>query len=92
MTAQRIKTANDPRIGDLRHSVISAFSYAGFCVTTPNGEPAMLAVVDKDGNVIESGADVAIAAWNVAIHAYRNFLQGAGHLRVHAGPPQNESA
>ncbi|MGF6936954.1 hypothetical protein OKW41_006116 [Paraburkholderia sp. UCT70] len=88
MEAQQIAKSDEPEIRDLQNSVISAISYAGFHVTTVNGEPAMLAIVDKDGNVIDSGAGVAIAAWNVAINSYRGFLKGSGHLRVHSGPPK----
>ncbi|PMS29027.1 hypothetical protein C0Z16_20905 [Paraburkholderia rhynchosiae] len=75
-------------MGDLQNSIISAFSYAGFAVTTATGESATLAVIDKDGNVLDSGAGVAIAAWNVALNSYRNFLRGAGHLRVLSKPPE----
>lgn len=92
MKAHQITTTDETEIRDLQHSVINAISYAGFSVTTANGEPAMLAVVDKDGNVLDSGAGVAIAAWNVAINSYRNFLKGSGHLRVHSGPPKGIDA
>ncbi|WP_321914788.1 hypothetical protein [Paraburkholderia sp. J11-2] len=67
---------------------MSAVSYQGFTLTTPDGEPAQLAVVDKDGRVIEAGPEVARAAWDVAIESYRNFLRGAGHLRVLSKPPE----
>ncbi|WP_080414553.1 hypothetical protein [Burkholderia ubonensis] len=67
-------------------SAISAVSYQGLSVVTPNGEPATLAVIDRDGNVIEAGPSVAQAVWNVSIGAYRNFLMGTGHLRVLAKP------
>ncbi|CAE6724363.1 hypothetical protein [Paraburkholderia nemoris] len=88
MKAQPTTTTDEQEIGDLQNSVISAFSYAGFAITTATGESATLAVLDKEGNVIDSGAGVAIAAWNVAINSYRNFLQGSGHLRVHSKPPE----
>lgn len=78
---------NTQEIGDLQHSVIGAIAYAGFTVTTPDGRPATLAVIDQDGNVIESGPSVNIAAWNVAVTAYRNFLKGNGHVRVQVSPP-----
>jgi hypothetical protein len=79
--------SNAQEIGDLQNSIISAVAYAGFAVTTADGRPATLAVIDQDGNVIESGASVNIAAWNVAVTAYRNFLKGNGHVRVQASPP-----
>ncbi|MBB5459347.1 hypothetical protein [Paraburkholderia sp. Cpub6] len=87
MKGQPTTTTDEQEIGDLQNSIISAFSYAGFAITTASGETATLAVLDKDGNVIDSGASVSIAAWNVAIKAYRNFLQGQSHLRVHSSPP-----
>ncbi|MFM0595362.1 hypothetical protein [Paraburkholderia dilworthii] len=65
---------------------ISAVSYEGLTVKTADGEPAMLAVVDANGNVIAVGPGVASEAWKVAIASYRNFLQGAGYLRVHSQP------
>ncbi|MDR6504066.1 hypothetical protein J2785_007260 [Burkholderia ambifaria] len=80
--------SDEPESGDLKNSTISAVSYAGFSVTDANGEPAKLAVLDKDGNVLDAGASVAIAAWNVAILAYRNLLKGTGHLVVHTSPPE----
>lgn len=92
MTAPPTTTHDEWAIGDLQNSVIGAVSYAGFHVTTATGEPATLAVLDKDGNVIDAGASVSIAAWNVAITTYRNFLKGAGHLRVHSKPPGGPAA
>ncbi|MCI0146691.1 hypothetical protein KNO81_12410 [Paraburkholderia sediminicola] len=92
MTAQPTTTIDEPEIGELQHSIISAFSYAGFAITTASGESATLAVLDKDGNVIDAGPSVSIAAWNVAITAYRNFLKGTGHLLVHTSPPGVRSA
>jgi hypothetical protein len=92
MTAQPTSTTDEPEIGDLQHSIISAVSYAGFAVTTADGKPATLAIIDSDGNVIESGPSVNIAAWNTAISAYRNFLKGTGHLRVHSKPPGSSAA
>ena len=75
-------TRNAPDI----KSTISAVSYAGLSVTDPEGRPALLAVVDQSGRVIEAGADVAAAAWNVAIRSHEQFLIGMGHLRIMAGP------
>ncbi|WP_436659919.1 hypothetical protein [Paraburkholderia xenovorans] len=76
-----------PAMPALAHCEMSAVSYQDFTLTTPDGEPAQLAVVDKDGRVIEAGPEVARAAWDVAIASYRNFLMGAGHLRVLSKPP-----
>lgn len=66
---------------------ISAVSFEGLTVRTNDGEPAMLAVIDKNGKVVAAGPSVADQAWNVAIASYRNFLQGAGYMRVHSKPP-----
>ena len=72
----------------LATACISATVSTGFTATTANGKPARLAIVDEDGNVIESGADVGWAAWRVCVEVQENFWQGQGHLIVHAGPPE----
>lgn len=71
----------------LTHSEISAVSFEGLRVTTASGEPATLAVLDKDGNIIDVGPGVLREAFNVAVEAYRNFLKGSGHLRAISRPP-----
>lgn len=76
-----------PKIGRLRHAVLSGVAHEGLRVTTPDGRPAHLAVIDDDGNVLEAGDEVAREAWAVAIASYRNFLRGRGYLRVHSEPP-----
>lgn len=68
-------------------STISAVSFEGLSVTTPDGQPATLAIVGPDGSVIEAGPGVMEAAWKAAVKAYRNFLIGSGHLRVMTKPP-----
>ncbi|MDN7790483.1 hypothetical protein QZM66_23235 [Burkholderia contaminans] len=70
-------------------STISAVSFQGLSITTPNGEPATLAVIDMQGRIIDSGPNVMRAVWEVAIRSYRNFLIGSGHLRVLAKPTQH---
>ncbi|QVN18941.1 hypothetical protein [Burkholderia pyrrocinia] len=69
-------------------STISAVSFQGLTIVTPDGAPATLAVVDQNGKVIEAGPSVMRAVWDVAIRSYRNFLIGNGHLRVLAKPPE----
>lgn len=76
----------DPKTGRLVNCEISAVTFEGFTVKTATGEPATLAVIDKDGNIVEMGATVAHELWSVAILAYRNFLKGEGYLRVRSGP------
>lgn len=81
-------TAQDVNIEASLASTISAVSFQGLSVMTPNGEQATLAVVDKNGQIIEAGPSVMRAVWDVAIRSYRNFLIGNGHLRVLAKPPE----
>ncbi len=68
-------------------SRISATVSTGFNVTTADGRPARLAVVDDAGNVIEAGQDLAWAAWRVCVEVQENFWEGMGHLVVHTSPP-----
>ncbi|ABW74908.1 hypothetical protein Bcep22_gp07 [Burkholderia phage Bcep22] len=65
---------------------ISAVSFQGLTIATADGRPARLAVVDDEGRVIEAGASISDAVWQVAIRSYREFLKGSGHLRVLAKP------
>lgn len=68
--------------GTLQNAEISAVVHEGFKVTTPDGKPAQLAIIDADGKVIEIGATVQREAFNVAIAAYKQMLKGMGHIRV----------
>ncbi|KVM65403.1 hypothetical protein WJ59_17310 [Burkholderia gladioli] len=70
---------------------ISAISYKGLSVTTGSGEPAHLAVLDLNGNVIDASPEVAHAAFDAAVRSYRNFLIGAGHLKVLTKPQAKQS-
>lgn len=70
--------------------VISAVVFEGITVTDGAGSPAMLAVVDGRGRVLASGPEVAAAAWQASIEAYRNHLIGKGHLRVLREPGKAE--
>ncbi|MDF0501573.1 hypothetical protein POK33_12675 [Burkholderia cenocepacia] len=67
-------------------STISAVSFQGLSIITPDGRPATLAVVDQNGNVVDIGPPVMRAVWDIAIRSYRNFLIGNGHLRVLSKP------
>ncbi|MCG7402007.1 MULTISPECIES: hypothetical protein [Caballeronia] len=74
--------------GALSHVVIIGEEGDGFTITTEDGRPATLAVIDPTtGEVIESGADLVGEVWDVAIEAYRRFLVGEKALRVMSGPP-----
>jgi hypothetical protein len=81
-------TANvdDPATGALVNSIISAVGWQGLTITTAEGKPAMLAVVDEHGRIVECGPDVAREAWHVAVLSYRRFLIGEGCLRVYSSP------
>ncbi|WP_175689659.1 hypothetical protein [Burkholderia anthina] len=84
-------TTDVARVDDVRvfasiTSTISAVSFQGLSITTPDGEPATLAVIDMQGRIIDSGPSVMRAVWEVAIRSYRNFLIGSGHLRVLSKP------
>lgn len=83
--------AQDVLVSSALSSAITAVSYEGLSVSTPTGEAATLAVVDQNGNIIDAGPAVARVVWDVAIAAYRNFLMGAGHLRVLTKPPHVQS-
>ncbi|MGN7980232.1 hypothetical protein [Burkholderia sp. 22313] len=76
----------DPDGGRSRSWSLSAVAYEGLTVHTPSGN-ASLAVVDPDGNIIASGPDVLRAAWEISVLAYRAFLTGSGHLRLHTQAP-----
>ncbi|QND86425.1 Uncharacterized protein ChrSV_4199 [Chromobacterium vaccinii] len=66
---------------------MSAVIFEGLTIQTAEGKPALLAIVDEDGNIIETGEQVAKEAWNVAIASYKSFLIGEGHMRIHTSPP-----
>jgi hypothetical protein len=66
----------DPKPSALRNSTISAVSFEGLSITTISGEPETLAILDKDGNIIDVGPNVAREAWNVAPASHKNFLKG----------------
>jgi|GEM_PF-4037004 len=62
--------------------VFAATSHDGLSVTTADGKPALLAVLDCSGGVIAAGQEVAAAAYEASVKSYRGFLMGSGHLRV----------
>lgn len=71
---------------NLKTTAISAVSFEGLTITTTDGRPARLAIIDDNNQVIEAGDDVAAAVWNVSIDCHRRFLTGEGYLRVYSGP------
>lgn len=65
---------------------IAATATGGLIVTLPNGKQARLAIVDDSGAIIASDSDVARQAFDASCRAYRNFLQGTGHIRAVSNP------
>lgn len=82
---------DQPVPGTLPAPIISAVTHEGLSVTTADGRRAHLAVLDADGNVVAAGEAIERAAFEAAVLAYRNFLQGHGHLRVQTRPPGKAS-
>lgn len=66
---------------------ISAVIFNGLSLQTTDGRPARLAVIDEDGNIIETGPTLARAVWETSIASYKNYLIGNGHMRVQTSPP-----
>lgn len=60
--------------------VINAKVDQGISISTPEGEPLSLAVVDQQGNILATGGSVTKAVFNAAVKAYDDFWQGNGHL------------
>ena len=61
--------------------IIEATASGGLTVTLPDGRGAKLAIIDDHGNVIATD-DVTRKAFDASCRAYRNFLQGNGHIRA----------
>ena len=68
------------------NAVISAVPGEGLAVESASGAPVFLALVDADGNVVQTGDAVGRLAYAAAIESYRNVLLGQGHLKVYKGP------
>lgn len=66
---------------------IEATASTGFIVKTRDGAPARLAIIDEQGNVIEAGKDVELAAWKICWRAHDKFWEGEGHLVIHTEAP-----
>ena len=76
-----------PETGTLENGRIAANVTSGYKFTTADGRPARLAIIDDQGNVVESGEAVAREAWNVCIAVIKNFKIGQGQIIVHSAPP-----
>ncbi|MDH0866480.1 hypothetical protein [Mitsuaria sp. GD03876] len=75
----------DQEQGAIEGVVITAISHQGLTVSI-DGKPGRLAVLTEDGHVIAEGDRVAREAEAVAVNAYREMLQGRGHMRVVGAP------
>lgn len=72
---------------DQRHRfLVVGTAHSGLEVVTEDGNPAVLAVLDNEGNIIEAGEHVAETAWEAMVAIYKNFLQGNGHMLVKVTP------
>ena len=80
--------ANEEQIdtAKLEHSVIRAHAWDGFTITTADGHPATLAVVDDAGRIVEIGPTLVAELWDVAVLSYRRFLIGEKALTVCSTP------
>ncbi|MBK3506650.1 hypothetical protein [Pseudomonas sp. MF6747] len=76
----------DANTDTLPNATISGVSHEGFTCTTRDGKKLRMALVDDEGNIVESGNHVAQEAWNVCIQVQHNFWIGQGHLRVLSKP------
>ncbi|HDR8943602.1 TPA: hypothetical protein QDA71_000567 [Burkholderia vietnamiensis] len=82
----------DTQIAAAISSTISAVSFQGLSIETPDGNPATLAVLDQNGRVVDAGPAVSRAVWDIAIRSYRNFLCAQGFLRVRTVSPDQQTA
>ena len=76
----------------LQAATISAVSHSGLAAQSLDGRPLRFALIDDDGNVVESGDSVADAAWRMSVLSHEQYLQGMGHMRVHTSPPGMDTA
>jgi hypothetical protein len=86
MMEDRPTSANVENGPVLKHSVVSARSWERYTITTDEGKPATLAILDERGQVLDAGPQVAQEIWDLAIIAYRQYLRGEGYLRVTSSP------
>lgn len=76
----------------LQAATVSAVSHSGLAAQTLDGRPLRFALIDDQGNVVESGDPVADAAWRMSVLAHEQSLIGLGHMRVHTSPPGSDTA
>lgn len=78
---------DDPTSGPvLKRSIVSARAWDRYTFQTKRGLPATLAIVDEEGNVLDSGPEVAREIWDIAILAYRRYLKGEPFRQIVSSP------
>lgn len=77
-----------PRLGNLTNARVSAYPNNRLVIEDADGNPATLAVLDANGNVIESGDDLICEIEGVCVAAVKGILFSRGWLRVYAPPDQ----
>ena len=58
---------------------------------THQGKPARLAVIDENGNVLESSPEVSVQVLNTILKAHRAFMLAQGHLKVMSNVPFSQT-
>ncbi len=72
--------------GKLEYAVVTARMWDGFTVTTADGDPAVFAILDEAGRVVESGPYLARHLWEIAVLSYRCYLIREKALKVWSEP------
>ena len=80
-------TMHDPACAPvLKRSIVTARSWERYTITDLEGRPAVFAILDGDGQILDSGPAVAQEIWDLAIAAERRYLVGEGYLKVTSSP------
>lgn len=69
---------------DLEHAIVSAYPNKCLIFTDKDGNPANLAIIDANGNILESGDAVRIEVEAVCLAALKQILFGKGWQRVYS--------
>ena len=67
-------------------------AHEGITVHTRDGRRARLAVIDDEGNIIESGREVERVVFKASREVIYNFWKGQGHMRVFTGKQNSACA
>lgn len=67
-----------PETGTLSKARIAATLAGGYRLSTADGGPARLAIINDQGAVIEQGDALARAAWELCLRVQTNFWDGFG--------------